>query len=466
MIRALLVLLVLAAVGSGAAWLADHPGEVTILLPGYRVDTSFAVLVGAAALLAFVAGLAVRLWAYMLGALRISRQARAERRRRRGYRALTQGLVAVAAGDAAEARRQARRAETLLGEPPLTKLLSAQAAQLEGDAEAARTYFAAMLERPDTAFLGLRGLLTQALRDGEMETAMTLAERAYKLRPATPWVARTLAELQAHAGSWQEAARTMHRAARSKAIATEEGRRKEAAALFGQSLEADGHGRPAQALALMRRAHKLAPAMAPTTARLARLLAASGQERRAEKLLEKAWAQAPHPDLARAYGDLRPAEEPLARVRRVERLAERNPEHGESHIALAEAALAADLWGEARRHLEAALEARRDGAPSRRAYRLMAEVEESEHGDAVAAGEWLARATEVEPDDAWVCERCAAAASAWVPACPQCDSFDSLVWGSPLKAGFGAIAVSAAPARELRPAPAAGERAAGGVDAA
>src|SRR3546814_6484815 len=43
------------------------------------------------------------------------------RRRERGYRSLTLGMVAVAAGDADEARRQARRADALLKDPPLTR---------------------------------------------------------------------------------------------------------------------------------------------------------------------------------------------------------------------------------------------------------------------------------------------------------------------------------------------------------
>ena len=63
---------------------------------------------------------------------------RRERRRRAGYRALTQGMVAVAAGDPQEARRFARSADALLADPPLTLLLSAQAAQLDGDETAAK----------------------------------------------------------------------------------------------------------------------------------------------------------------------------------------------------------------------------------------------------------------------------------------------------------------------------------------
>ena len=66
---------------------------------------------------------------------------------------------AVAAGDAKEAQKQAKKAEKLLGEPPLTLLLSAQAAQLAGDRDGAKRAFNTMLEDEQTAFLGLRGLI-------------------------------------------------------------------------------------------------------------------------------------------------------------------------------------------------------------------------------------------------------------------------------------------------------------------
>src|SRR5690606_23953069 len=106
---------------------------------------------------------------------------RADQRREAGFRALTLGLAAVAAGDAEEARRQAREADRLLRDPSLTRLLSAQAAALNGDTAAAAKYFAALRDNDDTAFLGLVGLLRQALARGDDERALELADEAYAL---------------------------------------------------------------------------------------------------------------------------------------------------------------------------------------------------------------------------------------------------------------------------------------------
>jgi len=447
MIRAFLLFLILVALSLGVVWLADHPGHVTVFWLGYRIDASFAALAGAAAVLAVVSGIAWRSWGAVKDAVHRTGASRAERRRHRGYRALTRGFVAVAAGDAEEARRQSGRADVLLAEPPLTLLLSAQAAQLSGDQEAARKYFTAMLERPDTAFLGLRGLINQALRDHDRSQALALARRAYALRPKTPWLVGMLAELLSQAGLWAEAATVLHRARRARVVA--DGRRGEAVALVGQSETAESEGRPAESTELLRRAHKLAPDLVPVSARLAARLAESGERRRARKVLESAWAESPHPDLAKVFAALVPDEDALGRLQRTARLAKLRPDAGESHIAIAEAALEASLWGEARRHLRLALLAPH---PARRVFRLMAKLEEQEHDDPVAARQWLARAAEAEPDPAWVCRRCAAPAAEWHPLCPSCEAFDGLTWTSPARPALAAPTGSEVPAPLAPPA--------------
>ena len=117
----------------GAVWLAERPGAVTAEFRGWRLDTSVgALVVGIVVLILVSIGLWL-LYRWIVGAPGALLEGWGDSRRRRGYRELTQGLAAVAAGDGTEAQKHARKAEKLLAEPALTLLLSAQAAQLTGD---------------------------------------------------------------------------------------------------------------------------------------------------------------------------------------------------------------------------------------------------------------------------------------------------------------------------------------------
>ncbi len=433
--RLLAGIVLIAALVAGAVFLADRPGSVSLVWDGWRIDTSVAVLVVATVVVVVVVVLLVRVLRGILGAPGAYLRARRERRRRDGYRALTQGMVAVAAGEADEARRLARRADALLSEPPLTLLLQAQAAQLGGDETAARGYFSAMLERPETEFLGVRGLLTQAMKSGDDHAALELAERARRLKPKTGWALASLTELQARAGQWKAAQATLAQAVRRKALPAADGKRLEAALLLEQSRAAAAAGDTAAALALAGRAESADPGFAPAAVWQGTLLRDAGRLRQAARSLEAAWRLAPEPALAEVYRSLAPGEAPLAQMKRLQRLADTNPDHLETHLMLAEAALAARLWGEARRHLaRAGVRDEADGSgppPPARACRLMAEVEESERGDGPLARRWLSRAAMGAGDATYVCGTCGAESTRWVARCPQCRSFASFAWRLP-----------------------------------
>jgi HemY protein len=452
MVRALRTILVVAVIGliiAGAVFVADRPGSVSLAWQGWRVDTSIAVLLFGIALIGVVAAALFHLVRKIIGGPRAFMRARRERRQRRGYRALTQGMVAVAAGDAAEAKRFAKQADVLLAEPPLTLLLSAQAAQLNGDQKAAQKYFTAMLERTETEFLGLRGLIMQALKQNDEVEALRLARRAKELRPKTPWVLSSLFELQARAGKWSEAETTLALAARRSALPEPESRRHRAAMLHEQSRVARSEKRDRDAMRLAAKANGLAPGMTQSAAHYAELLAAGGQQRRARKVIETAWRVAPHPELAAAYGALFADERPLQRVKRFEALAAQNKDHPESHIAVAEAALQARLWGEARRHLGAVGGVENSATPGPRICRLMAELEEAEHNDLPAARMWLARAATTQAQDpAYACSACGGETASWISLCPHCRSFDTIEWRLPGKAAAPRLEAAA----EMTPA--------------
>ncbi|MGP1394801.1 MAG: heme biosynthesis protein HemY [Inquilinaceae bacterium] len=429
--RALFFITKLAILIAAAVWLANRPGRVVLDWQGYTVETSAGILVLAALALMVAAALAYRL---LRGIFRIPKaigRHRAGSRREQGYRALTQGMVAVAAGDAAEAARYSRKADTLLNEPPLTMLLSAQAAQLNGDEAAARRYFDAMLKRRETEFLGVRGLLTQALKRNDRVEALALADRARTLKPHTPWVLTTSLDLQVQARKWTEALATLNRMTTDRLIDPAEARRHKTAILIERSRELEAAGDPAEAQRAAHGAVNLSPDFAPAVLREAALLARAGRDRQAARLIEKSWGRAPHRELAEAFAALGPdGEAKLARVKRLEKLHKAHPDEPEGLIALSEAELDAELWGAARSHLMRA-ELKQ---PSRRVYRLLARLETAEKNDQDAARSWLAKADATELDPVWVCRNCGIAATVWGALCENCHAFDSLEWRRPTSA--------------------------------
>jgi HemY protein len=430
MIRTLLFVVAATLVVAGALWLAEYPGDVQLSAAGLQISVPLPIFAGGVLLIAAAAALLYRLWR---GLRRVPQETRSfftRRTREKGYKALTQGMVAVAAGDAGEASRQARKADVLLNEPPLTMLLSAQAAQLEGDDAAAKRYFTAMLEREETAFLGLRGLLMQAQRDGESKEALALAHRARALRPKTPWVLTTLLDLQISGHHWREALNTLDEAVRRKAIDSDTAAHDKVVLMLGCSQAAAETNNPDEALSFARKAHAQKPDFLPATLHYATLSAGAGKKRQATKIIEESWPKTPHAELAALYGSLEETTAPIKRVKRLEKLAGLNADHPESHIALAKALLAAKIWGAARSHLE---EAGGD-APPARICKLMAELEEGEHGNLEAARSWLLRATLSAPDPTWICGTCGAAARNWTPTCERCDALGTLDWRTPERA--------------------------------
>ena len=426
MIRAFGFLLVLAALTWGAVRLADNPGEVAMTWQGYRMTTSVGVVILSVAAIAVLWGFIARAWSWLRQGPGRFKEGRASRRRERGYQLLTQGLVAAAAGDAKAARRMGAKAGQLV-QTPLNLLLLAQAAQLNRDEAGAKRYFSAMLEHPETEFLGLRGLIVQASKAGDWEAARAYARRAYGLAPDTEWLSTVLFDLEARAGDWRAAQKTLEAAVRAKLVDPQDAPRRRAVVLAERALGARADGQAHDALALAREAHKLDPGLVAATAIAAGLLASQGKARPAARMVEAGWKCGPHPDLARAYAAIAPDEPALERARRFERLHALNPDHPESRIALAEAALEAELWGEARRHLEAAAGER----PTQRVYRLLSALEERQGSDAEAVRHWLLRAASAAPGAAWLCGKCGAAAEHWRARCDACGAFDSLAWKLP-----------------------------------
>lgn len=430
MLRLVLFLVAVVASATGLSWLADRPGNLVLNWEGYEIETS---VFRAVVLFAFLTGLAIFAWS-------VARQIWTtpasvgryfnRRRQERGLDALSSGMIAIGAGDKKLALKYAGEARKTLPNEPLTHLLRAQAAQLSGDRATSRRIFEAMLASPDTEQLGLRGLFLEAQREREHEAASQFAARALELNPKLTWPFESLFELQCKASDWAGALKSLATGYKNGQIEKADWERRRAVLLTAQALAVEeSNGQKALDLAL--EAHNLAPDLVPAAAAAGRQLASRGSTPKAAKVIERAWKQSPHPDLAVVYAFARPGDSPRDRLDRIKRLARTTPNSSEGPIAIANAAVDARNWADARAALAPLLEHQL----SPRVCTLMARIEGGERQNAGAVREWLARAVTAPRDPAWTAD--GMVSDSWAPISPVTGALDAFQWKVPLEATPG-----------------------------
>mgnify|MGYP000079259013 CR=1 FL=1 len=345
-------------------------------------------------------------------------------RQRRGYEAVTDGLIALASGDAAKAQQKVQKAEKLLGASPMTSLLGAQAAELGGDHAAALTRYKALIAEPRTKFAGVRGALRQKLAIGDKTLALRLAEKGFGLDPANAEVQQTLLQLQAEHREWAGARRTLQARRDSGALPKDVYRRRDAVLALQQADDLREKGEAGRAKDLAIEANDASPGLVPAAVAAARAHTARENPRKAVKALKRAWAENPHPELAVAFAEIAPNETPAERVKRFAPLLAIAPDDPETRMLEAELLIAAEDFPGARR----ALRDLPERAPTARALTIMAAVERGEgSSDAVVRG-WLTKAVTAPRGPQWICDNCQTVHPRWVAICDNCGSFDTLSW--------------------------------------
>lgn len=429
--RALAFLALLAIAAFGAVWIADRPGTVTIVWNGYEVATSLAIALVGVLVAAIALGL---VWAVLRGVIELPEvlvRGSRERRRAKGFTALSRGMVAVGSGDPLAARRHASDAERLLGSEPLTLLLKAQAAQISGDREAAENAFQRMVDDPETRVLGLRGLFVEARRREDETAARAYAVEAARLAPSVTWANEAVLEAQCADGDWAGALETVERRG-SLGLLDKSVARRQRAVLLTAAAQRREAGEPEAALERAQQAVKLAPDLVPAACIAGRLLARRGDLRKAAKIVEAAWKANPHPDLAKVYLGLRTGDSVRDRLARAETLAKLSSWHPEARLAVAQAALDARDFPQARDALKPLLNER----PTVRTCLLMARIEEAEHGAGSGrAREWLARAAHAPRDSLWIAD--GIVSETWAPLSPVTGRLDAFQWREPPNALTG-----------------------------
>lgn len=424
----------IAVVALGAAFVIDTGGEVRIAFGGQELSLQPIVAV-IAFILALVAvwisvvllGLCLAVFRFFNGDETAITRYFNRRHEQRGFEALADGMVALAAGEGRTAVAKAAKAERYLNRPELTHLINAQAAELAGDNNRALKYYKNLLDNDRTRFVGVKGILKQKLAEGDTETALKLAEKAFAIRPDHGETLNTLFTLQSAASEWKGAGNTIAAEVRARLLPKDVGKRRAAVLALAEAraLLDDGDIDAGKAAAL--RANKQAPGLVPAAILAAEMHMLDEAKRPATVVLKKAWAQNPHPDLASAFAEIAPDETPVQRIKRFAALTKVNPDHQETRLLRAELALADEDFPAARRAVKGLL----DDQPSARALTIMAAVEKGEGAEAKVIHAWLNKALSAPRGPQWICSNCSKIHSQWMPICDNCTAFDTLDWTSP-----------------------------------
>jgi HemY protein len=426
MVRIFSFLILLAVVALGAAWVADQSGGVVLSWNGWRAETSLPVLVLVILILAIAAMLVWTIVRAFWKAPARLRRRRHEKRHAKARHAITQGLIAVGTGDALIAHRHAGTAKRLAEHDPLTLLLQAQTAQLEGDRAGAQHAFHAMAERKDMRLLGLRGLFIEAQRNDDLHTAVATAEEALKIAPNSPWASHAVLGFRCAQSDWDGALALLDANKAAGLIENAPYRRQRGVLLTARALELEERDRDLARKSAME-AIKFAPQLVPAAVLAAKFYSEDNQVRRAMRTIEVAWNANPHPDLAEAYAHVRLGDSARERLARVELLAQKMPDHRESRLAVARAAIEASEFDRAREALAPLL-----ATPTQRVALLMAELERAGNHDEGRAREWTARAVRAAPDPAWTAD--GYVSDRWRPVSPVTGRLDAFQWVTPVAA--------------------------------
>ena len=465
-----LILLVLVA-GALASWLASQPGMLQLEWLGYQLEMRTSLAVALVVVLGLIVIFADRLLRGLLDLPGLLGRNLARRRAAQGHRALALGMIAVSAGEPAEARRQASRAQRLLSAPQLTDLLSAQAANLSGDHRAAGRYFTSLTGNADTAFLGHIGLARLALEDDRSDDALAEAQKALSLRPKSALAARQVMVLQAERGNWDAALPALNvmalnvptpqmktpntKAPNTKAGADDEDAqviaRHRAALNFllaregvpefmgaestgGGFMETGSSGPVHSSTAHSSTVNQLQTALAawpafwPAAILLADIHLAAAAPRKAVKSLEAAFRVMPHAAIATRLQTAWNSNEGKTVARLLKLVAASGDTAHEARSVVAAVALAHGLTGEAGRLIGEIPDAERDAAT----WRLAAQLAESgDNPDPAAANKALRMAGEAPRPRRWQCTSCQQLHDRWQAHCAGCAGFATLDWRRP-----------------------------------
>ena len=274
-----------------------------------------------------------------------------------------------------------------------------------------------------TSFLGLRGLILQAKDREDHKLVQEYINKALAIRPDSPWLQREYllnTVLLAQKGIFPKTDKNKITKYVSKVQWS-----RHLAMLSWLKLQ----NTPSLASNEKEKLHlnifDLAPDWTENVHQLVEHYIRHQSFSKAQKLLIDSFKQHPHRTLGLLWDSVFHEMEPVDRYRAMEKLVASQEDHPESQFCLASSAMKAQLWGQAKEHLDNLL----SHGYTRTGCNLMADLMELQHpAQFDLASEWWHRASQISSDYEWQCNSCHNHFDKWQLICSNCLAVDQIYW--------------------------------------
>ena len=403
--------------------LTSYPGEVTIGWFGYSISLPIGLFLTCLIVtFAFFTSL-YGIWKWLWSLPNNYFTHLKSKRIKKGNNLLIDGLSAIAAGQNHEAKEVIGIACELLPDDPLTQFIAAQAANMTGDDESATKHYMSMQKDRRTSFLGLRGLILQAKSKEQYKIVQEYINKALIIRPDSPWLQQEYLSNTIQLAQRGIFPKTEKNKA-TKYISKADWSRHQAM-LNWLKLQGSMPLANSEKEKLHLKVFELAPDWTENVIQLVEHYIQQESLSKAQKILMDSFKLYPHRSLGLLWDSVFNEMEAVDRYRTLEKLVSNQEDHSESQYCLASSAIKAQLWGQAKEHLDKLL----SHGYTRASCNLMAELIENQYPSQFdLAREWWHRASQTSSDYDWQCNQCHTHFDRWQLICSNCQSTDQVYW--------------------------------------
>ena len=256
---------------------------------------------------------------------------------------------------------------------------------------------------PETHMAGVKGQITAKEQNDDIKGALDIALDAKETHPSV-WLSADIFRLQVKLSRWDEALKTLDELKSAKVLSKEDYLSKKASLLLKLGRNKD--------------AFDTAPFIPETALRYAREV-----PNKAASVLKKAWKKNPNWLIYKAFATTLNTEKPLSAYKTAEKFILSAEANSLTHLALADAALMAHLWGLAGKELDLYLEAYPVVVPAAE-MKLYLEKEANNNPEAVRV--WEDKLQKLGTYLPYTCTKCGYVCSSWDVTCPVCHTLGTI----------------------------------------